>query len=268
MQFLDEAARILASAKRIAVFTGAGISAESGIDTFRDSSGLWQRFPPERFATFEGLVGTMAAQPWMFAQFLHAVLAPIGRAKPNPGHLALATLERFSDVTIITQNIDALHQDAGSSKVLEVHGTLFDVVTVRKEPVRSLSRAQLREMAAALEAIPKNLLALPRIAWSVRKLVGIGRGLAWRPDVVLFGEAMKEPAWSRAREAAASCDAMIVVGTSGTVAPASMLPTLARARGARVVGVDPRPGNFDVWLEGTAAEVLPRLVENITRSRS
>src|SRR5262245_29474469 len=127
---LARAASWLRGARRIAVFTGAGVSAESGIPTFRDDSGLWQKFPPEQFACWDGLLKTALTEPRQLAEFLVAVIEPIAQAQPNPGHRAIADLEKHVPVTVITQNVDGLHQEAGSTTVREVHGSFFEVVTL------------------------------------------------------------------------------------------------------------------------------------------
>ena len=108
----------LRKARRVVAFTGAGISAESGVPTFRDAEGFWQRFPPEKFATWKGLISTAASDPRSVAEFVLNVVEPIATAEPNPGHQALAELERQVPTTVITQNIDGLHQTAGSTTVL------------------------------------------------------------------------------------------------------------------------------------------------------
>lgn len=257
---LKTAAGWLADAKRVVVFTGAGVSAESGIDTFRDNTGLWRRFPPERFATLPGLLSLAVTEPDELARFLRAVLAPIAAARPNLAHLAIARLEHHVETTVVTQNIDGLHQEAGSTRVREIHGTLFDVVSPTGHKVRSLSRAELARMVAALERIERGPFKLPRLVRTVRPLMGLGRGLAHRPRVVLFGEHLAEPDWTSAQEDAAACDLMLVVGTSGEVYPAASLPERATDVGARVVGVGLETGYGDVWLHGKAGELLPRLV--------
>lgn len=258
---LDEAAQRLREAREVVAFTGAGISAESGIPTFRDDAGLWREFPPEQFAHWKGLVRTMLLRPRRLAEFVHAVLQPIAAARPNLGHLAIAGLEEHTGVTVVTQNIDNLHQDAGSTLVRELHGALFEIVTRQGRFVRLLSRAELQRIAGGLDRARRSWLALPRTLVALRALIGIGRRGIYRPNVVLFGDAMAEPAWTLAREAIRNCDAFLQVGTSGMVWPAAMLPHEAKASGATVIRIDPTPGPADVWLEGSAGSVLPLLVD-------
>lgn len=257
---LERAASWLREAKRIVAFTGAGISQESGIPTFRDGSGLWREFPPERFARPGSLVQLAVTDPTEVARFLLAVLEPVARAAPNPGHRALAALERHAHVDVVTQNIDRLHHDAGSRSVHEVHGSLLEVEGAGGEIVRTLSRAELLDIVRRLRRSLSRRFRLGHVLSAVHPLMGLGTGLVHRPRVVLFGEGMAEPDWTRAQEAAAACDLMLVVGTSGEVWPAASLPQLASERGARVIGVNPDEVEADVWLEGTSGDVLPRLV--------
>jgi NAD-dependent deacetylase len=195
------------------------------------------------------------------AAFIHAVLQPIAVAKPNAGHRAIAELEKHVGATVVTQNIDNLHQEAGSTIVHEVHGSLFEVVTGRGRFVRLLSRRELSRMADRLDRARRGVLILPRTVMAIRPLAGVGlRGLHL-PRIVLFNDAMAEPAWTKASEAVRRCDCMIQVGTSGAVMPAAMLPREAKAAGAKIITIDPNEGDGDIWLQGTTAIVLPRLVE-------
>jgi len=193
------------------------------------------------------------------AEFIHAVLHPTV-AKPNAGHRAIAEMEKHVGVTVVTQNIDNLHQEAGSTIVHEVHGSLFEVVTRKGHFLGLLSRRQLVQIAEALSRARRGWLVLPRVLLAIRPLAGLGlRGLHL-PRIVLFGDAMAESAWSQAMESARRCDCMIQVGTSGTVLPAATLPSEAKAAGAKVITIDPNEGGGDVWCQGTAATVLPRLL--------
>lgn len=263
---LERAAAWLGAAERVVAFTGAGISQESGIPTFRDDGGLWLEFPPERFATMAGLVKTAATDPAEVARFLVALLEPVALAKPNAGHRALAALTDHTHVEVITQNVDGLHQEAGSSVVHEIHGTLLEVIGAGGDVVRTLTRADLQDIVKSLRrALGRRFLKLAPVLSSVHPLMGLGTGLLHRPRIVLFGEALAEPDWSRAQEAAKVCDLMLVVGTSGDVWPAASLPRIAAAAGARVLAVNPQEEEADLWLSGTAGEVLPRLVERAWR---
>lgn len=259
---IQDAGRCLRSSRNVVVFSGAGVSAESGIPTFRDNDGLWQRFPPERFATWHGLAKTAVADPRLFAEFLIAVLEPVAAAQPNPAHLAIADLEKRTRVTVVTQNVDGLHQAAGSTIVHEVHGSLFKIVTLKGRFVRLVSRSEMTDLVARLRDAIAGPLPLPRILAAVRPVLGLGLTSVHRPNVVLFGEAMAEPAWTLAQEAVKSCDCLIAVGTSASVMPAAMLPGMARSVGARIISINPQPGDADINLIGPAATLLPALVRS------
>ncbi len=256
----ETAAAWLRQAKRVVAFTGAGISQESGIPTFRDDAGLWREFPPDRFARVGSLVKLAATEPDEVARFLLAVLDPIAAASPNPGHRALAAFASHVRTEVITQNIDGLHQDAGSHPVHQIHGSLLEVAGAGGELVRTLTRADLARIVKGLRKSLTRRFRLGHVLSAVHPLLGFGSGFVQRPRVVLFGDAMAEPDWSRAQAAARACDVMLVVGTSGEVWPASQLPTDAAARGARLIAVNPDEVEADVWLRGRSGEVLPELL--------
>ncbi|MBX7168144.1 MAG: hypothetical protein K1X74_17545 [Pirellulales bacterium] len=258
--WLQRAAELVRNAQEIVVFTGAGMSAESGIPTFRDAGGLWEEFPPEQFATFAGLLRTASTRPREFVRFLATALAPIAAAEPHAGYRALVQLEKHSSVTIVTQNIDGLHQEAGSWQVHEIHGSLLEITTRKGQFVKRLTRKELRGIVAALQTALDSSLALPRSLLALRKLIGANVRGIYRPNVVLFGEAMAEPAWSHALAAVRECDLLLIVGTSGEVWPAASLPQEARAHGAPIITIDPDAARGDVVLRGTAATILPRLL--------
>jgi NAD-dependent deacetylase len=191
---LDRAARWLRRCGRVAVLTGAGVSAESGVPTFRDANGLWEGYAIEEVATPEAF----ARQPELVWRFYNQRRANIAAVRPNPGHLALAELERrFSDgrFTLVTQNVDGLHQQAGSQRVLELHGNL----TWTRCP--GCGRREQRGT--------EPLGDLPRC--------GRCQGLV-RPEIVWFGEALPEGVYEAAVEAAVRCDAFLTVGTSAVPA--------------------------------------------------
>lgn len=258
----DEAARQLRAAERVVVFTGAGVSAASGIETFRDPGGLWSRYPPERFATVSGLLRTATFDPRQIVRFARDVLAPIADAEPNPAHQAIAEIERRAHATVVTQNIDGLHRDAGSHGVRQVHGSMLEVTSSDGHVLRRLSRLELRAIAAQLGRAASGRLALWRGLRAVRPLLGLSRTGPYRPNVVLFGEALRQPDWDDAQRGAEQCDLMLVVGTSGMVVPAAELPLRAAMRGATVILVDPDADlPADIHLRGRAADLMPQLVQ-------
>jgi len=256
-----QSARWLRAAGHVVVATGAGASAESGIATFRDRDGLWQEFLPEQFATWGGLLRTAALHPRRLARFVIAVLEPVARAIPNAGHRAVAELERHTQVTVITQNIDGLHSDAGSSVVHEIHGSLFEIVTLGGRHVRRVRRDGMLKIVQSLERAAEGQLSLPRLLAAIRPIFGLGLRGMHRPNVVMFGQAMAEPDWQLAQRAVRQCDCLITVGTSEEVMPAAGLPGEAARAGAKIIRVDPSPGFGHAWLPGPSAVVLPALVD-------
>lgn len=261
-QHLQLAADFLRNADHVVAFTGAGISAESGIPTFRDDDGFWQRYPPEHFATWDGLFATLTRDPDGLIDFLLAVLEPIVEAAPNPAHVALAQLERHVNVTIITQNVDALHQEAGSTVVKEIHGTLFETVTLTGSFEHLVTRQEVRKVIEELKEIRGQSFVRTRLPLVIRPLLGIGRRGPYRPNLVLFGDGLNDTTWEAALAAVRDASVMLTVGTSGEVMPAATLPREARAAGARLVTIDPEvdSGEGDICLQGRAGDVLPQLV--------
>src|SRR5262249_20390908 len=212
----------LAEARRPVGFTGAGVAAESGIPTFRDGGGLWERFPPEEYAHWGGLCRTALLRPGRLAEFLHAVLGPVAAARPNPAHHAVARLERHAPPTVITQNVDGLHQEAGSLRVREVHGSFFKIVTWRGRFLRRIGPDDLARVVERLGKARRGPFKRFRLVRAVRPLLRVGLSVR-RPNVVLFGDALAEPDWTWAQQDAEACDLMLVVGTSGLVWPAASL---------------------------------------------
>ena len=237
------ARRAVADARSVVAFTGAGISAESGIPTFRDAlTGLWANFDAEQLASVEGYTeNPQRAWDWYAER-----RAGMARAEPNAAHRALASFEaqRPGRLRVVTQNVDDLHQRAGSRDVVRLHGEL-----AADRWLRPCRRAAACDPAQAQPGRP------PRCAEC---------GNLLRPGVVWFGEMLPAEAFAAAEQSARSCDAMLVVGTSGAVWPAAGLVGLARRAGATVVVVNPAPSELDgeahVLLRGPAAAVLPRLL--------
>ncbi len=243
---LRRAADALRRARRVVVLTGAGVSAESGIATFRDAlTGLWARYDAEALATADAFVRDPALV-WGWYEWRRGQVA---RKQPNPGHVALAALERRVSATLVTQNVDDLHERAGSTATIHLHGRL--------DAPRCFGCGHRHAMPDAPPDEPEGGRRLdpPRC--------GRCGGLV-RPGVVWFGESLPGAEWERAATAAATCDAMLVVGTSGLVHPAAGLPDLAAANGASIVEVNPRPVLDQpgaIRLVGAAGVVLPALAE-------
>ncbi len=239
----ETVARMIESAGSVVALTGAGISVESGIPDFRSPGGLWTRFDPSIYATFESFVND-PSKFWGMAEELNPLLEG---AEPNPGHLALVELEGLGKCdAVITQNIDNLHQRAGNSDVLELHGT-FHSGTCLKCGMEHAYKEM--EQAAAGRVVP----------------VCKSCGGSIKPDVVLFGEPLNAKVLQRGVELATNCDLMIVVGCGLEVFPAASLPDYARRGNARLVFFNivatVFDDNADVIIMGNAGETLPRVVE-------
>ncbi len=251
----------LRNARQVVVFSGAGVSAQSGIPTFRDEDGFWKRFPPEQFANWRGLLRTAATNPRRVAEFVYNVISPIAAAKPNEAHLAITRMEQYVSATVVTQNIDRLHQLAGSTRVLEVHGSLFDIQDVSTgKKIRQFQHHDLAAVAALLKEYMDKERSILSLLNSLRQFYSFDLNINCRPDIVLFGDDLPEPTWSDACRSAEQCDVLLSVGTSGAVYPAAMIPEYASAAGATIINIDPQPCD-GYWLQGTAGEMVPRLVK-------
>ncbi len=258
MDAFTRARDLVAGASRIVVFTGAGVSAESGIPTFRDAlTGLWERYDPHQLATEEGF----AADPAPVWQWYASRRARVREAAPNPAHYAIARLANRCNrgvdvhlgvpvsVHVITQNVDGLHARAGASDVIELHGNIARAKCF--DGCGWVGDADALEAADA--RLPPHCPAC---------------GAQARPDVVWFGEELPALAWARAEEACAKSDLCVVVGTSGLVYPAAGLPSIARQSGAHVIVVGPEEGPIDAFadvsLRGEAGALVPELLPAAT----
>jgi NAD-dependent deacetylase len=242
----------------VVAFTGAGISVESGIPTFRDPGGLWDRFEPGVFGTWEGLGRLAMSRPDELAGFLSELRRTLASARPGPAHLALARLEQAGLLdAVITQNVDGLHQEAGSRQVIEVHGSFARTVCLvcadRQEVGREAFARDLERAVVGLHTafVPSLAALLPRC---------VNCGGPARPDFVAFGETVQD--FDRAEGLVRHCRALLVVGTSGEVFPAADLPEVAREVGATVLEVAPGSTQIvaDLRVEGPAGVALPALV--------
>jgi NAD-dependent deacetylase len=182
------------------------------------------------------------------------------QAEPNAAHRAIAALEAHLDVNVITQNIDGLHELAGSSRVHAIHGTLYETMYLDGRQRGRLTRAEIADVVQALRPLCDSSATFDQLQQAVAPLMGMDVDGPYRPKIVMFGDLLSEPDWSRAQQAASDCDYLLVVGTSGIVYPAATLPDLARRNGATVVAIDPQPVDGYIWLEGNAATLLPSLV--------
>jgi len=237
---IRRAAEDLAAAGNVAALTGAGISIESGIPPFRGKGGLWERFDPMEFAHIDALMRD-PAKVWKV--LVREMKEIVDCAKPNDGHKGLAKLEAQDKLnTIITQNIDGLHQAAGNTDVIEYHGTF-----VWQRCMDCSKKYETRKVDTS--EIP------PRCEC----------GGILRPDAVFFGETIPAEAMWRSRQAATDCDLMLVVGTSAVVQPAAMIPVIAKDNGAKIVEINPERTPLtdeisDYLIMGEAGEVMNRIV--------
>lgn len=245
-------ARALArTAQRVVVLTGAGMSAESGLATFRaPDTGLWSRYRPEALASAEAF----AADPALVWGWYCWRAGLVRAARPNAGHHALASWARRADVRIVTQNVDDLHERAGSSVLSHLHGSLLDFRCLAGHPY-DLGRSELPPEALERVDPPR----CPRC----RALV--------RPGVVWFGENLPDGALESAADAVRASDLLVVVGTSGAVYPAARLPGLASQHGVPVIEINPEPTDLspyaDISWRTTAALGIPALVAALDREQ-
>lgn len=242
----------ISAARRIVIFTGAGMSAESGVPTFRDAlTGLWARFSAEALATPEAF----ARDPELVWGWYEWRRARVRAAQPNAGHRAIAEFaarraaEGSGGVTVVTQNVDDLHERAGGPAAVHLHGSLF------APRCGACGAPGAFATVEPVEPEGGRRLAPPRCEQC---------GGALRPGVVWFGEGLPEAAWSAASQAMDSCDLVLCVGTSALVYPAAALPEQALRAGAMLLQVNPGHTAFDALarfnLKGSAATVLPALL--------
>lgn len=235
------------NAQRVTVLTGAGISAESGVPTFREAqTGLWARYQPEQLATPEAF----CRDPRLVWEWYAWRQELVRQAQPHPGHHALVAMERhISDFVLITQNVDGLHRRAGSKQVLELHSNLF--------------RVKCYDQGHPVETWAESAEVPPRCPHCTSRL---------RPDVVWFGEVLPAAVLQAAEQAAASSEIFFSIGTSALVYPAAELPMIALRTGAVVVEINPQPtpltAHATFSLPGAAGDILPTLVANVWRAQS
>lgn len=222
--------------KKIVFVTGAGISQESGIPTFRGKGGLWRNHDAMKLATIDAFYDN----PKLVWEWYNERRKNVFQAHTNPGHKAIAELEKYAQVTILTQNIDGLHQKSGSSEVLELHGSIVKI----KCSVCNYKKEILTEIS--------NLPPLCKC------------GNMLRPDVVWFGEPLPQDVWQDAIDFASQCDLMIIVGTSLVVSPANTLPLYAKQNNATLIEINPEntemSKEMNEIIRKTSAEALPKLV--------
>lgn len=232
-------------ARSIVILTGAGVSAESSVDTFRDEGGIWSRYDLHEVATPEGF----AANPALVHEFYNGRRAQMGKVAPNPAHFALARLEREhpGPVLLVTQNIDDLHERAGSQKLIHMHGELAKALCARCGARQEWRKALSTELPCPT----------------------CGQAGGMRPDVVWFGEMPYQ--MERIYEALSACDLFLSIGTSGSVYPAAQFVEEAKGAGVCTVELNLEPSEnayrFDEAIHGPAGRVVPDYVERVLGGR-
>ncbi|MFC2139855.1 NAD-dependent deacetylase [Bacteroidota bacterium] len=247
MKFDESLLAKLNAAKNILFFSGAGISAESGIPTFRGEKGLWKKFKPEELANFNAFISNPDLV-WEWYQYRRNI---VNESQPNPGHYAIVEFEKYYDtVTIVTQNVDNLHGRAGSKTIYELHGNIERNFCIECKTFYDSPEIKSAEKTPHCEKCD---------------------GLI-RPDVVWFGEALPHGVFSAAEKAAENCDICFVVGTSALVYPAAYIPITAKSSGALLVEINIQSTEItnavDFSLLGKSGEILPKLLDEIIKNKS
>jgi len=236
---------VLQEASRVAILTGSGISAESGIPTFRGEEGLWKKYRPEELAT----PTAFSQDPKLVWEWYDWRRGIIGQKEPNPGHKVIARWEEtFPTVSLITQNIDGLHQKAGSKNIWELHGNIW--------------KLRCTEEGTITENYDTPLKEIPPLCPNCGALL--------RPHVVWFGESLSPTILQKSIQLSSECDVMFVIGTSAVVQPAASLPFEASEAGAKIVEInlDPTPLSLyaDFSIRGKSGEILPLIDEELKKT--
>jgi len=236
MKMFDTIAQKLKDSRKIVFVTGAGISQESGIPTFRGKDGYWRKYDPMKLASIDAFYD----DPKLVWEGYEDRRKNILSVKPNEGHFVISQMEEFKDVVVLTQNIDGLHQRSGSTNVLELHGSLIRIKCT---------------VCDFIDNITENFESLPPKCKC---------GSMLRPDVVWFGEPLPQNIWQSAIKEASICDVMIIVGTSLVVSPANTLPVYAKQNGAILIEVNPEKtimsNDMSLSVQATSVETLPKLL--------
>ena len=263
-----EAANIISKAENLAAFSGSGVSAESGIPTFRDPGGLWDRYDADDLGGGDIFGSLLSGNiPAAAADFISEMVKVLEEAHPNPGHLALTELEEMGILkTVITQNIDNLHSEAGNTNVIEVHGNVYRLACLSCGAKMYLNRDELFGVGRELvELMRKN--DLPGI---IQLMTRCYCGGISRLDVVGFGEPVQglpEAIFQSQRS-----DVFLILGTSGVVWPAASLPGHAKREGAKLIEINANeicfPSIVDISIMGKTGEILPEILERVRSLRS
>jgi NAD-dependent deacetylase len=247
----------------VVCLTGAGVSSESGIPTFRGKGGLWEKYAPEIYAYPEGLISLLREKPRDLANFIVDFYAVLVKARPNPAHISLAVLEREGILnSVITQNIDNLHRLAGNRNVIELHGNAFRIRCMGCQKKISLEKDRMQEF---IQLLNKNLQSRLKILKILsRYFPRCDCGSRFRVDIVLFGEMLPEDELSAAFKQLEHCDVLLLIGTSLVVYPAAGLPVYAKEKKAKLIEINNEPSALshicDYRIQGTASEVMPQIL--------
>lgn len=242
---IERTAEVLATATRVVALTGAGISVESGIPPFRGKGGLWEKIDPMQYAHIDAFLDDPETVWNVLIKDMKTVL---DTARPNPGHTGLVDLEQLGILkTVITQNVDGLHQMAGNRDVIEFHG--------------NFAWQRCQDCNQRLETSQVNLVQMPPRC---------SCGGILRPDCIFFGEMIPHEALIRSQQVSADCDVMLVIGTSAMVQPAASLPFIAKDNGAVIIEINPEPTPLtsrisNLPLLGGAGSIMPRLIHAVRR---
>ncbi len=249
---------------KVVCLTGAGISAESGIPTFRGRGGLWEKYDPEIYAYGDRLVSLLRTHPKGLVNFIVDFYSVILPARPNPAHLALVDLEKKGILSyVITQNIDNLHKESGSSNIIELHGNAFRLrcmgcrqkVIFEKERIKELIQLLKDNQDAHFKILKVLSRYFPRCQCGCRH----------RIDVVLFGEMLPADELSMAYRELDKCNTLLIIGSSMLVHPAASLPLYAKEKGAKLIEINSEPSCLsqicDYRISGKASEVLPEILD-------
>lgn len=268
MDIYQRAAEIIISSKYVIAFSGAGASAESGIPTFRDKGGLWEKYPAELFGTPRGILYVLMTEPQKLGEFITSAVDTLLDAKPNEGHKALGELEKLGFLkTVITQNIDNLHQEAGNTKVIEVHGSATRFRCINCNNRETYSKENIKETAKKFSERLMNIKGADNISELIEMFQDIiprcECGGIMRPDVVLFTEQVHDIhiAFEEARKA----DCCIIVGTSGVVYPAAYIPQIVKSKGGILIEINPNQKSFDsdIYIDESFSSAMPKILKCI-----
>ena len=250
---IKKAAQILAESRNVLIFSGSGVSEESGIPTFRGKGGLWEKYNPALFGNIPGILAVFLFDTNRFVNFVCDATRAFIDAEPNPAHIAIAELESMGKVgAVITQNIDGLHQAAGSSKIIELHGSIYRLRCIKCSRKVSVKRDDLISL---VQALSEGKMKKRGLISAMRDFAGrCDCGGLRRPDIVFFGESLPKEELNEAFQLASSSDCLFVVGTSAVVYPAANIPVIAARSGVRVVEVNPVPSNISTYADVLVSE--------------